>query len=328
MQKENQAVLEWLGSEGFYKENLWVYFAIICFWVALGFFTLGFEVPDYNLQQNLLFNFLYFLLLCIAILLTPFWYAVFFTSSATRENLEKRLLLAICLIEDKKLANEVEEYLVAGGGLPSRKYKKMALFYLGCYILSELFLITSLIKNGELIWRAEWVDAIINWVIRNTETLEDSNNKWKLFSFYLPNSEVKDYFSTGQEFLASFLGRSMALLIFWRCINYIPIIICMIILFNKSIIDFANIDQDYLVTIKSLVGRIFILPFMLIFLFSSSYAHISFLRLDTIGKLVWLSNFWMNISFIFTFFGFLFFIDFYLFIKSCVISIMVCKNQE
>ena len=102
----------------------------------------------------------------------------------------------------------------------------------------------------------------------------------------------------------------------------------MIILFNKSIIDFANIDQDYLVTIKLLVGRIFILPFMLIFLFSSSYAHISFLRLDTIGKLVWLSNFWMNIFFIFTFFGFLFFIDFYLFIKSCVISIMVCKNQE
>ena len=72
MKKKNQAVLEWLGSEGFYKENLWAYFAIICFWVALGFFTLGFEAPDYNLQQKLLLNFFYFLLLCAAILLTPF----------------------------------------------------------------------------------------------------------------------------------------------------------------------------------------------------------------------------------------------------------------
>ena len=318
MQKENQAVLEWLGSEGFYKENLWVYFAIICFWVALGFFTLGFEVQDYNLQRNLLFNFLYFLLLCIAILLTPFWYAVFFTSSATRENLEKILLLAVSLIEDKKLANEVEEYLVAGGGLPSRKYKKIALYFLGCYILSEIFIITSWIKHGQLVWEPEVAQSIFDFIISNTAFLDEKAPREGYDGFFLidiGDTPLSKYFDSSRIFLESTMGHSLLLFHFWNIINYIPILASCLVLSYSFISDNYK-DGQYNFSIKDIL----LMPFMLIFLFSSYLFFVSILgkRFGVFDLWIWVHEFWFNILFAFTVVAIKFFINFIVTIKQYI----------
>ena len=322
MKKKNQAVLEWLGSEGFYKGNLWAYFAIICFWVALGFFTLGFEAPDYNLQQNLLLNFFYFLLLCAAILLTPFWYSVFFTSSATRENLEKRLLLAVCLIEDKKLANEVEEYLGAGGGLPSRKYKRIALYFLGCYILSEIFIITSWIKHGQLIWEPEVAQSIFDFITSNTAFLEEDPPREGFlpydgfFMIDIEKTPFHEYFESSRVFLASAMGHSLLLFRFWNMVNYIPILACCLIL-SYSYVDENYRDSYYRFSVK----EILLMPFMLAFLFSSSLVFVFILdsRFCFLGKWIWVNEFWQNIYFAFTIFSIKYFGDFLYISKEFII---------
>ena len=322
MQKRNQAILEWLGKERFYKENLWAYFVIIAFWVMLGFFTLGFEAPKYNLQQNLLLNFFCFLLLCIAILFTPFWYSLFFMSPAAREKMEARLLLTICQIEDKRFANEVEEYLIIDGRLPSRKYKRIALYFLVCYILSEIFIVSAWIKNGQLVWEPEITQNIFDFIIRNTAFLDEKAPREGFLSydgFFLIDigeTPLSKFFNSSRSFLTSTMGHSLLLFRFWNMINYVPILTCCLIL-SYSYVDKNYRDSKYRFSVK----EILLLPFMLAFLFSSLLVFVFVLDsgFGAFGKWIWINEFWKNIYFAFTMFSIKYFVDLFYILKQFLV---------
>ena len=322
MQKRNQAILEWLGKERFYKENLWAYFVIIAFWVMLGFFTLGFEAPKYNLQQNLLLNFFYFLLLCIAILFTPFWYSLFSMSPAAREKMEARLLLTICQIEDKRFANEVEEYLIIDGRLSSRKYKRIALYFLGCYILSEIFIVSAWIKNGQLVWEPEITQNIFDFIIRNTAFLDEKAPREGFlpydgfFLIDIGETPLSKFFNSSRSFLTSTMGHSLLLFRFWNMINYVPILTCCLIL-SYSYVDKNYRDSKYRFSVK----EILLLPFMLAFLFSSLLVFVFVLDsgFGAFGKWIWINEFWKNICFAFTMFSIKYFVDLFYILKQFLV---------
>ena len=299
--KKNQVVLNWLDNEGLYKESLLIYLAIICFWIVLGYYTLGFEVSIYNAQQNLLLNFIYFLLLCTAILLTPFWYSLFFITPATKIKLKNKILLAVCQIENKALAISVKEYLINNGELPRRNYQKIALYFLGCYFLFEIFYISAWVKNFQLIWEPSLVKSIVTWMIDNTSFPSEENGSVKLFSISLERKVISGLV-TEKEFLFSKAGDSVLLFNFFRVLFFIPMLVSFSILL-WDFFDAAGLEvlKPYNAnSVKSFLWSLtatLVMSFMLIANLGTLVNSIDY-KLNMVYKWAWPHELWVNLGFV------------------------------
>ena len=321
MKKRNQIALKWLDNEGLYKESLLIYLAIICFWVALGYYTLGFEISIYSLKQNLLLNFIYFLLLCAAILLTPFWYSLFFISPATKSKLKNKILLAVCQIENKELAMSVKEYLINNGKLLRRNYQKIALYFLGCYFLFEIFYISAWVKNFRLIWEPYLVKSIVAWMIDNTSLPSEKIRSIKLFSISL-NRTVISGLVTEKEFLFSKAGDSVLLFNFFRALFFIPMLASFSILL-WDFFDIAGLEalKPYNAnSVKSFLWSItatLVMSFMLIASLGTLVNSIDF-KLNMVYKWAWPYELWVNLGFVSIIVGVKFIISWLFYFKKAL----------
>ena len=65
MPNSSHSTHDWVMSNRLYEVHIFYYILIITFWIIVGGSSLGFEIGDFGLQANLLFNFIWYLVLCL-----------------------------------------------------------------------------------------------------------------------------------------------------------------------------------------------------------------------------------------------------------------------
>ncbi|STZ00528.1 Uncharacterised protein [Moraxella lacunata] len=224
MPHHTNTIADWLVSNRLYEDNLFYYALIICFWFFIGFAFLGFELEGFSLQQNLFFNFVFYLFICTMMALCPFWFKFFFSKTHTAKR-EQELQQALDELDEYDRA-EVEAELAHTGGLAMRPVQRWALVFLGSYFLFEVFFISAWVKDMALVWQPDWVMGIVEWVRENTDSrsLPDGGSLFDFSSRIGRDDFLLNYYQTETEFLASELGKSAMLFTFWKFISFFPIV--------------------------------------------------------------------------------------------------------
>ncbi|MFC3902388.1 hypothetical protein SAMN05421749_103138 [Acinetobacter marinus] len=208
----SQSVLQWMASERLYEEYLFFYLLIIVFWGFVGLFSFGFELSGYSLQQNLFFNFIWFLVLAVAMALTPFWYRIVFGTKARLQRRTTEIEKQIEAINDPVKREAIRQHLANDGGLAPRRLQKWSLIFLGWCALFEMLFVSSWVKDLALVWQPEWVHSVIDWVRVNT-TVPPLNVDGKIFMLKLNGAGegkamLKQMFESEQAFLYSPFGEA------------------------------------------------------------------------------------------------------------------------
>ncbi|TXJ02960.1 MAG: hypothetical protein E6Q26_04560 [Acinetobacter sp.] len=305
MQEEmsnSQSVLSWMASERLYEEYLFFYILIIVFWGAVGLFSFGFELSGYSLQQNLFFNFIWFLILAFAMAYTPFWYRLVFGSKARLQRRSEEIHQKIEKIEDPIKREAIKQHIANDGGLPPRKLQKWSLIFLGWCALFELFFISAWVKDLTLIWQPFWIQWIIDWMTANLN-LPPLNIDRKFFLLDLEGSVFEKQFVNEQAFLASPLGDVALVFQFWRALIFFPILTALIILLWKPIdwLGMTRLDPRYINGVGKFLWCSVISLFMPIFLWGGVLGLLQVtdsLVLMALSKSMWLENFYLNAMFI------------------------------
>ena len=133
----------------------------------MGLFSFGFELSGYSLQQNLLFNFIWFLILATAMAYTPFWYRLVFGTNARLQRRTQEVQQQIEAIEDPIKREAIKQHIANDGGLAPRTLQKWSLIFLGWCALFELFFISAWVKDLMLIWQPVWIQWIIEFMTAN-----------------------------------------------------------------------------------------------------------------------------------------------------------------
>ena len=261
---DKQSVLDWIRSEHLYAEYLFFYFVIIVFWGAIGLFSFGFELSNYILQQNLFFNFIWFLLLATAMAFTPFWYRMVFDSQTKQQRRNAEIQQLIEAIEDPIKRKAIQQYLASNGGLPPIILQKWCLIFLGWCALFELFFISAWVKDLILVWQPAWIQWVIEWMTANLN-LPPLNIDRKFFDLSLKDSIFEKQFLNEQTFLASPLGDVALVFQFWRAMIFLPILTVLILLLWKPI-DLTRLDPRYISGIGTFLWCSLISFFMFLFL--------------------------------------------------------------
>lgn len=205
-------VEDWLVSNRLYEDNLFYYTLIICFWFFWGFAFLGFELNGYSQTQNLFFNFIYYLIICVCMALCPVWFKLFFAKTHTAKR-EQELNAHLDELDDND-KQVVIEYLTQTGRLAMRPLQRWALVFLGSYFLFEVFFISAWVKEMALVWEPRWASVLIEWVRDNTDFLSDKERvDRKLFLVYLSHREVElnQLYTSERDFVFSDFGGATAL---------------------------------------------------------------------------------------------------------------------
>lgn len=230
---QSQSVLNWMASERLYEEYLFFYRLIIIFWGFIGLFSFGFELSSYSLQQNLFFNFIWFLALTIAMAFTPIWYRLFFGRKSRLQRRSEKTQQQIEAIKDPIKREAIKQHIANDGGLAPRTLQKWSLIFLGWCALFEMFFVSSWVKDLALVWQPEWVNSVINWVRANTN-VPPLNVDRKLFLVKLSSDDsssamLKEMFGNEQVFLTSAFGGACLLYHAWHVLSFFPILIASII---------------------------------------------------------------------------------------------------
>lgn len=230
---QSQSVLNWMASERLYEEYLFFYLLIIVFWGFIGLFSFGFELSGYSLQQNLLFNFIWFLTLTITMAFTPIWYRLIFGRKSRLQRRSEKTQQQIEAIKDPIKREAIKQHIANDGGLAPRTLQKWSLIFLGWCALFEMFFVTSWVKDLALVWQPEWVNSVIDWVRANTN-VPPLNVDRKLFLVKLSSDDsgsamLKQMFGNEQVFLTSVFGRACLLYHAWHVLSFFPILIASII---------------------------------------------------------------------------------------------------
>lgn len=205
------------------------------FWGFVGLFIFGFELSGYSLQQNLFFNFIWFLVLAVAMALTPFWYRIVFGTKARLQRRTTEIEKQIEAIDDPVKRDAIRQHLANDGGLAPRTLQKWSLIFLGWCALFEMFFVSSWVKDLALVWQPEWVHSVIDLVRINTQDLGAQEREvQKLFMIWLNDAGegkamLKQMFESEQVFLYSPFGEVCLLYHAWHALSFFPILIAAII---------------------------------------------------------------------------------------------------
>jgi hypothetical protein len=322
MENNNQAqsVYNWMASERLYEEYLFFYILILVFWGAVGLFSFGFELSGYSLQQNLFFNFIWFLILAVAMAYTPMWYRLVFGSKARLERRTQEIQQQIEAITDPIKREAIQQHLANDGGLAPRTLQKRSLIFLGWCAIFELFFISAWVKDLTLIWQPAWIQWIIEWMTANLN-LPPLNVDRKLFMLDLDGTILAKQFADEQAFLASPLGDVALVFQFWRALSFFPILAALIILLWKPIdwLGMTRLDPRYINGIGKFLWCSFISFFMFLMFVAAVYGlmrSLDFVVVMVLSKQMWLEYFWKNAFFIFLIFSLKIFVGWFYFWQS------------
>lgn len=297
-----------MASERLYEEYLFFYLLIIVFWGAVGLFSFGFELSGYSLQQNLLFNFIWFLVLAIAMAFTPFWYRLVFGSKARLQRRTEEIQQQIEAIEDPIKREAIKQHIANDGGLAPRTLQKWSLIFLGWCALFEMFFVSSWVKDLALVWQPEWVNSVIDWVRVNTKDLATQGPKvQKLFMIYLDGAGegkamLKKMFENEQIFLKSPFGEACLLYHAWHALSFFPILIASIICLWQLIGWTGSSHLEAKKGIKGYIWLAVITFFMTLMLISGAgiiLMDVGYRAGSVTGLAGWIRDFWLHIAYFF-----------------------------
>ena len=234
---------DWVLSDRIYEKAVFIQTLMLIGILILGMNTFGFEIHA-DQKQNLLENFLYYLLLVGAMALVPPLYRMLFArkKTQTQKDLEAT--------EPGEYRDDLTDYYRLNGLLPPTRWQNMALVAAFAIMLFELFYLNAWVKNLQLVWQPAWVDSIIAWVKHHINT-PPLNVDWDLFDLEMKDSELVKLFPPEQIFLNSPLSNSFLLFHFWRFVSYGIFFFCWCIVIWRAVdwlgmerINPKNIETD------------------------------------------------------------------------------------
>lgn len=294
-------IKDWLISNDLYEENLFFYTLIIIFWFFVGFVCLGFELEGFSLQQNLFFNFVFYLFICAMMALCPFWFKLFFRNHHNNRR-QEWFDDAFSKLDDED-RQLVTDYLQATGHFVKQPLQRWSLIFLGSYFLFEIFFISAWVKDLALVWEPRWATALIEWAISHTN-VPPLNVDRDLFGIDIKDDSfpILNY-DTDTDFLQSEHGRALMLFHCFRAVTFFLILTCFYHLLWKLVsneitnISPKNIDTLFkFMTISFLTFMAFLMAVAVFFAFFEA-VNVSNLYMQ--HKASWIYHFWLMIGYLF-----------------------------
>ncbi len=307
----NESVYDWMRSNRIYEEYLFKYVIILVFIGAIGFFTFGFEPQGQSLQYSLLANFIYFIVLAIAMALTPLWYKLLFNRGSQRKKRIDIIKLYLDNIEDIQQRQAIQQHLANNGELPPRKAQRWALIFLGWCCLFELFFVTSWVRETTLIWQPDWAMSVIDWVKANINT-PPLNIDRKLFMLNAngagEGSEmIRTFWDSEEDFLSSEFAKVCLLFHAWRALIFFPVLIALMTCLWQVIgwTGLNNLNAKKETGIRGFLYLSVITFFMTLLTwacFMALFQSVNYNIFMVVNKMGWLIQFWVNAGFLFIIF--------------------------
>ncbi|WP_066800121.1 hypothetical protein [Moraxella oblonga] len=299
MPHHSDTIQDWLVSNRLYEDNLFYYALIICFWFFWGFAFLGFELEGFSLQQNLFFNFIFYLFICTMMALCSVWFKLFFGKTHTAKR-EQELNAHLNELDDED-RQEVIDYLTQTGGLAMRPVQRWALVFLGSYFLFEVFFISAWVKDMVLVWQPDWVMGIVEWV-RNHVIIRPLNVDGAIFS--LKHGWVYKDFTDDYELIHSTDGETILFYHFIRVFFYIPVLTTFSILLWRPLLwlGVGNINPEHIDGFSSFIRACAWSIVMGFFFFMTWFGLVIIIgkfSFNVQSIVQWLSNFYLMVGFFF-----------------------------
>ena len=261
---------------------------LVCI-LYLGMKTFGFE-RHIAQKQNLLENFLYFLLLALAMSCVPWIYRQVFARKKTPIEEELKTIAAGEYKNDLITLYRDNDYL-----LPPRK-QHIALVTAFVIMLFDLFYLNAWMKEGMLVWQPEWVNSIIAWVKNYTNT-PPLNIDRDIFDLDISGTAFQKFFANEQEFMNAPLMDTFFLFQFWRFISYGIFLLCWCIILWKNLdnygmehLDPRNIQSDGQFLLVSFISLFFCFGLIWIPLFVMSDIATEMTGLMVLDNAHWLAG--------------------------------------
>ena len=321
---DNESIQEWITSNRLYEEYLFYYLLICLFWFFVGLFSIGIRIPVFNDIQNLIFNSVWFLLLCVALSVPKFWYRLIKGKNAYLFQATAKVYETLDSIEDIDQREQVHKQITSNGKLPPNRLETLSLAFLFAFLLFDILYIRSWISDLSLVWQPDWVNACIGWV-HNNLTLPPINENRKFFDLYFSgnsaDTKLKQQFEDEWAFLASPFGDAAMFYHFIRVMMFVPILAALSIVLWKPL-KWMGMQQIDPRNIRSVMSFLRSCAWSLIFAFFMAIGTWGFLTnanwftLGLIDQEAWFDNLYINVLYLFIVFGIRFFYGWLIFWKN------------
>lgn len=316
MPHHTEQLPDWLFSDRLYENSLFFYVLIVLFWFFIGFIFMGFEIAGFSQKVNLLLNFVFYLVICACMALSPVWFWLIFKNTDTAQR-ELELYSILDDLDDEDYW-QLKQELYQTGGLPMQSVQRWALVFLGSYFLFEVFFISSWVKELALVWEPEWATWLIEWAISHTNTPPLNVDR----DLFLLDDEIRTLgYANEHLFMNSAFGHAVMLYRVIKTLFFIPVMIALTIILWQSMdwLGFWRVDPRYIHNVLSFIYRLFLSIGMFLLFFGAMLAFISGIELVVpyiYGKFNWLGLFWQHIGLIFILFYLKFLVGWFVFLSK------------
>lgn len=205
-----------------------------------------------------------------------------------------------------------------------------SLIFIGWVMLFELFVISAWVRDLQLIWQPDWVEAAIDWVRKHTNTPPLHIDR-DLFLLSFDNRKLPIISNNidEQSFMYSKLGEAVLLFHFFRALLYFPFLIALAIVIWRPLdwIGFQNINPRYIDTARQFFWcsflSIFLIFLILIFAHSMFWRDVGYRASDILGKTDWLSHLWLHVIQVFILLGIKMLVGWLFFWKQLIVSLFI-----
>lgn len=239
-----------------YSDYATHYMLMMCMILWLGSQTLGFELVGFSNHQNLLVNFLWYVLLVVLIFCCPMIHRfttelLFPKSSLAAKNF-------IANIRDESIKSTFVEYYEEYGKLPLNHIYNNALAILFCIWLFEVFFVYAWVKGvgveKTLIWQPDWLQKVGVWISNNSHIEPFSHlDEPKLFIF---GSAYAEY--SASELLHKPIANATFVLHFFRLCFLLPIGACLSIVLWHFLFAYGASELEHKQKKGSVGGKIWV----------------------------------------------------------------------
>jgi len=321
---DNESVQEWMTSNRLYEEYLFFYLLICLFWFFVGLFSIGIRIPVFNDLQNLAFNTVWFLILCVALSVPKFWYFLIKGRHGQLFQATAKVYETLGSIEDVEQREQVHKQITSNGKLPPNRLETLSLAFLFAFILFDILYTRCWIRDLSLVWQPEWVNACIGWVHNNLSMPPISEDR-QIFNLWFDDGHndtvLKEYFGDEWAFLASPFGDAAMFYHFIRVMIFVPILAALSIVLWKPLrwLGMQQIDPRNIHSVMSFLRSC---AWSLIFAFFMAIGMWGFLTnttwftLGLIDQEAWFDNLYINGLYLFIVFGIRFFYGWLIFWKN------------
>jgi len=321
---DNESIQEWITSDRLYEEYLFFYLLICLFWFFVGLFSIGIRIPVFNDLQNLAFNTVWFLILCVALSFPKFWYRLIKGKNAYLFQATAKVYETLGSIEDVEQREQVHTQITSNGKLPPNRLETLSLAFLFAFILFDILYTRCWIRDLSLVWQPDWVNMCIGWVHNNLSMPPISEDR-QIFNLWFDDGHndtvLKEYFGDEWAFLASPFGDAAMFYHFIRVMMFVPILAALSIVLWKPLksLGMQQIDPRNIHSVMSFLRSC---AWSLIFAFFMAIGMWGFLTnttwftLGLIDQEAWFNNLYINGLYLFIVFGIRFFYGWFVFWKN------------